>query len=60
MTEDEYLEATESNLGYCRNCKDFTNDYVEPDARNYKCDNCGRSAVFGAEEALMMGLIELE
>lgn len=60
MTEDEYLEATESNLGYCRCCKDFTNDSVEPDARNYECDVCGRNEVFGTEEALMMGLIELE
>lgn len=60
MTESEYIEATESNLGYCRHCREFTNDFAEPDARNYKCEECGRMSVFGAEEALLMGLITID
>lgn len=60
MTENEYTEACESNMGYCTNCKDFTTDSCEPDARKYKCDVCDLRTVFGAEEALMMGIIEID
>lgn len=57
MTEKEYIEATESNQGYCLICREFTTDFAEPDARNYECPICGNDSVFGAEEALMIGLI---
>ena len=60
MTENEYSEAAESNQGYCTHCKAFTNDFAEPDARNYICDECEQNTVFGAEEALMMGMISLD
>jgi len=32
---------------------------VEPDAADYECDQCGEPTVVGAEEALMLGLIEV-
>jgi hypothetical protein len=59
VTEDEYLEMTEDDMGYCQNCEDFTNDSVEPDAEGYVCDCCGKSTVMGTENALIMGLIEI-
>lgn len=59
MTEEQFIEAAESNLGYCKVCKEFTTDFAEPDARGYACKECGEAhSVFGAEEALLMGLVE--
>lgn len=45
--------------GYCLHCGAEAFG-CEPDARNYRCDLCGRDEVFGAEEALIMGRVELE
>lgn len=47
------LECGEEYLGFCRACEAET-DQVEPDARNYKCPDCGQFEVFGAEELLIM------
>jgi predicted RNA-binding Zn-ribbon protein involved in translation (DUF1610 family) len=38
--------------GFCIACG-ASRHQVEPDARNYPCDNCGADEVFGAEEILM-------
>lgn len=57
INESDYVDATESYQGWCRSCKAFTHDSAEPDARNYECPECGKREVFGAEEALLMGLI---
>lgn len=54
---EDYAEASESNQGWCTFCKSFTNDFAEPDAQNYTCDVCGNPTVFGAEQALLTGLI---
>ena len=51
-----YESASEGYEGYCAKCKKFTADGVEPDARKYKCPVCGEMRVYGAEEAMMMGL----
>jgi len=40
------------NLGVCVHCGKKQGG-CEPDARNYKCENCGRYDVFGAEELLL-------
>lgn len=54
-----YEEATESYEGFCTKCHAFTTSQCEPDARKYRCEECGEKAVYGAEEALMMGLIDI-
>jgi len=53
---DEIMNAIESGdyVGFCRNCGQEANG-VEPDARNYVCEECGETEVFGAEELLIMG-----
>lgn len=38
--------------GFCKECG-HEQGGCEPDARNYVCENCGKPAVFGAEELLM-------
>jgi hypothetical protein len=61
MSEDEYLEHREEFDGYCTHCEDWTAcGGTEPDARNYPCPDCGADTVFGAEEILMMGILEIE
>jgi hypothetical protein len=57
IIEDEYLEAQESNQGWCTSCEEFTNDCAEPDAEGYKCDVCDQMTVMGAEQALISGEI---
>lgn len=57
ITQDVILDAvrannrTLSNLGYCVACG-YEHDEVEPDARNYECEDCGEFQVYGAEELL--------
>lgn len=38
--------------GICHNCGHIQSN-VEPDARNYKCENCGDNAVFGIEQTVI-------
>ena len=54
--QDRILEAVEAddNLGFCTACGAEAYG-VEPDARKYVCEGCGKPAVFGAEELLIMG-----
>lgn len=59
ISEEEFKEACENNQGICLECNEFQ-DCVEPDARNYLCDNCGKNEVYGMEEALIWGKIDIE
>jgi len=60
ISEDDYLEACDSNSGWCTECEEWTGDFAEPDARNYECPACEQKTVFGAEEALLQGMITIE
>jgi hypothetical protein len=53
----EQALAEDNSNGFCLNCGAGAYG-VEPDARNYKCEECGRMEVYGAEEILMMGETE--
>ena len=59
ITIERVLVAAESqafdldNPGFCHACGADA-DGCEPDARNYKCEECGAREVFGAEETLFM------
>lgn len=55
----EYEAADDDYMGWCTSCGAFTTPCCEPDAREYQCDDCGKSTVFGAEEALLMGYITI-
>ena len=54
---EEIEEAMESYTGFCTLCG-AEKDTCEPDARRYTCDDCGQPSVYGAEELLLMGLVE--
>ena len=55
----EIQDAIENYEGFCIECGEL-HDNVEPDARKYKCENCGKKSVYGAEEIILMGLIKNE
>ena len=54
ITIDRIVDAVkeDDNLGFCIFCGEEAYD-VEPDARMYTCDSCGKKGVYGAEELLV-------
>lgn len=54
---DEVLEAVRNDelVGWCIKCG-ADHYLVEPDARKYKCDECGAMEVYGASEILLCGM----
>lgn len=52
---DRVMGAIEAddNIGFCIACGAEA-DGVEPDAREYKCEACGKPKVYGAQEFLFM------
>src|SRR5262245_35782622 len=59
LTPERVMEACErrmttlDNPGFCTACGN-EQEGCEPDARDYKCEACGKRAVYGAEELLIM------
>ena len=52
----DYLD---DNNGICLSCGEIHYGTCEPDARRYPCESCGKKTVYGLEEALMMGRINV-
>lgn len=52
----EILE--DRNTGRCRACGEEAHG-VEPDARKYRCEACGEHEVYGLEELVIMGEVEV-
>ena len=57
LSEEEYQDLCADNGGYCLKCHSEAYG-VEPDARRYKCEECGALGVYGIEELLIMRLIQ--
>lgn len=58
LTESQYRDLVSDQMGICLACK-TTRGCCEPDAREYECEECGKHKVYGTEECLLMGSIEL-
>ena len=57
VEESELQECMNDYLGICISCEEWT-ECVEPDAVGYDCPGCeSEGTVYGAEEALIEGLI---
>ncbi len=54
----DYNMHDDANDGVCLACGTWSDGGCEPDARNYTCNECGETKVFGAQEAMIMGKIE--
>jgi len=59
MEESEFRSYAENYAGFCVRCGDEACQ-VEPDARGYECEGCEEKGVYGTEELLMMGYIDLD
>jgi hypothetical protein len=59
VTVDRVAEAVErrmttlDNPGFCIACGGEA-EGIKPEARNRKCEHCGKKAVYGADELLLM------
>ena len=60
LTIEEIHEESEIHSGYCKKCDELTHDCCEPDAREYECPACGDNAVYGIEESVLVGLIQIK
>lgn len=58
MSQEAVLELMDENGGACLACGEEAYG-IEPDARRYQCDSCKAREVYGAEELLIMGCIEI-
>lgn len=59
ISEEEYLQHTQDDDGYCTSCGEFSMGGCEPDARGYECPSCGEHTLMGTEEALMEGSLDI-
>ena len=57
FTLEQIEPAMDDLVGFCVACG-AERDSCEPDARKYECDECGEHQVYGAEELIIMGLVE--
>jgi len=53
VKDQTIFELMESFDGLCYACGSLKDGGCEPDARNYKCPECGAMEVFGLEEAMI-------
>ena len=56
IPESEFRAMVDDSGGLCVACGEEASG-VEPDARKLECEGCGRAAVYGLEELLMMGRV---
>ena len=57
---EQFHGLRDQYVGFCTKCQDWTTEEVEPDAQEYICPVCGDQTVYGAEEAFIEGLVEVE
>lgn len=54
----DYLRMRGEYIGLCLECHE-ERECTEPDACSYPCEECKSDRVFGIEELLLMGRIEI-
>lgn len=57
MSEKEFNHHYDG--GFCLACFAEVSG-IEPDARHYECEACGERRVYGCDELLIMGRIEID
>lgn len=56
FTLEELQDADDNSEGFCLACR-TPRECCEPDASAYKCDDCGKHAVYGPHWIALAGLI---
>lgn len=59
MTEEEFKAHRDEYSGGCISCGTIQYGGVEPDAEDYECEACGESHMYGIENLLHMGRIDI-
>lgn len=59
VSEAEFRSHANAFDGLCLACGSWTTGGVEPDASGYPCEGCEAHRVMGAEEALLMGHLDV-
>jgi hypothetical protein len=60
LSAEVFMVHRENYDGYCRTCDEITNlGGVEPDAAEHPCEVCESLSVFGVEDAMLHGWIEI-
>lgn len=52
-------DVRDGTMGVCLGCGEEAYG-VEPDARGYVCESCGEPKVYGLEEAVIMGVVDVD
>jgi len=58
ISEAQYQEYRSEYIGLCTACR-AERDCCEPDAEEYNCPECKMDQVYGIEQLLIMGLLEI-
>jgi len=58
MSEEEYENYEEEMVGLCLACGE-ERECCEPDASEYKCEECGKRKVYGVPNLLIMGVVDI-
>ena len=59
IAEAHYRDLRESYSGICLHCHAIKHGDVEPDAENYKCEDCGKKRMFGIEQLVISGVLQV-
>jgi hypothetical protein len=57
VSKEFYLSAAEQHIGWCTSCHAFRGQDLEPDSRECECPECHHNTLYGADIALLGGLI---
>ncbi len=60
VTESTFYRHSGNYDGVCLACGKWQTGGCEPDARNYPCKRCKARQVHGAEQALIMGYLDIK
>lgn len=52
-------DVMDGTMGVCLRCGEEAYG-VEPDANGYRCESCGEPSVYGLEEAVIMGVVDVD
>lgn len=56
-TLEQIKEMDDNQEGFCLACGNVQAG-CEPDARQYECEECGKHKVYGAQELVLMGILQ--
>ena len=58
IRQSDLYQCSEDYVGFCLACGE-QNGPVEPDARRYECEACEKPMVYGFDELMLMGAINV-